>query len=210
MTGALPAVIGVMLATVTIGGAVAAVAVREQRMAILGVLVACAVGPFLMEPLPDPRGLLAGIVGASIAAYVLLIAVRGGPEVDSQANSGWPAMALAATTAAAAVFMAGAGAPPGAEGQSEGLVEAGPLAVAGGTALLVLAASPILLARSALRLTLGLLLAVTGTSLVVGGTVGPATPLTGLAVAGLLAVLAASGGLLHRIAYRSRIQPARR
>jgi hypothetical protein len=212
MSGPLLTAIASILAVMVIAGAVAAAGLRDQRAAILGLLIALVSSPFLADPLPDPRGILARLAGAALVAYLLLMATRDAPDQPGPGGMGWPATALATATAALVVAMAfgGLGGPgipvPAGAGTAAPYV---PAAIAG-AAVLVAAAAPVVLARSPLRLAIGLVLALTGGALVSASIAGPPSAFTDLSLAVLLGALAGVGGFLQRNARPTRTQPARR
>lgn len=204
-------VIAALLAAAVVGGAVVCVSTRWPRLAVLGLLVALLAAPFVADPLPDPRGIAARIAGAVLAAYVLLIAMRGSAEPTTGSRGGWPADALLAATAALAAGAAAAGwdvagslgGPPGGEGSIEGTIP-GPFlpAIAAGGAVLALAAGPVGFARDPLRMTIGLCLGMLGLTLVQAALDGPPSAFTDLCVAVLLATIAGGGALLSRASRR--------
>ncbi len=205
-------VIAALLAAAVVGGAVISVSTRGPRLAVLGLLVALLAAPFVADPLPDLRGIAARIAGATMAAYVLLIAVRGNAEPTTGSRGGWPADALLAVTAALAAGAAAAGwdvagslggGPPGGAGSIEGAIPAPFLpAIAAGGAVLALAAGPVGFARDPLRLTIGLCLGMLGLTLIQAALDGPPSAFTDLCVAVLLATIAGGGALLSRASRR--------
>jgi hypothetical protein len=203
VTGPLPAALAAVLAIVVMAGAVTAVAAREQRLAVLGLMIALAGAPFLGDPLPDVRGMVARIAGAALVAYVLLMAVRAGPAAAtraavpaSPAAMSWPVAAVAALAATLIVVAASDAATV----LSDGVAARPSLpAAAAGAALLVVAAAPVAVAADPLRLTIGLLLAVAAAALLGASVNGPATALAELCVAVLLGVLATAGSHLARV-----------
>jgi len=209
VTAPLPAVIAGALAIAVMAGAVAAVSAREARVGILGLLVALAGSPFLADPLPDARGIVARIASAALVAYLLLMAVRGRPDAPGPRVAGWPLATLVAVTAAVTVLAASGG--PDLAGlvmpATAGLFLP---AAAAGAAVLAVAAAPVVLATEPLRLSVGLLLAAVGTSLVAASISGPASPLADLCLAGLLGTLAGGGTLLHHVSRRPAAQPGHR
>lgn len=212
MIASLTAVIAVLLAVAVVGGAVVAVSTRGPRLAVLGLLVALLAAPFVAEPLPDLRGIASRIAGAVLAAYPLLIAVRGSAASTTGSRGGWPADALLAVTAAVAAGAAAAGwdvagslgaGPSGEPGSIEGVIP-GPYlpAIAAGAAVVALAVGPVGFARDPLRLTIGLCLGMLGLTLVQAALSGPPSAFTDLCVAVLLATMAGGGALLTGAARR--------
>jgi hypothetical protein len=156
----------VAVALAVMAGGILAVTARLPRSAALGLLIVLVGSPLLVEP-PAPLPALTRITGAVLAAYLVWIALRG---VRSARGSliGWPAETLAGVTGFVVGWLL-------IEGVAALSVEptaqvAGPpleVSAAGGAAvaLLVLAATPVLLARDALRLGVGLLLLLTAADL---------------------------------------------
>jgi hypothetical protein len=189
-------------------GAVAAVSARDSRLRVLGLLVAVAGSPFLADPLPDPRGIVARIAGAALIAHLLLVAGRGRADEPGSRIATWPTWALVTATAVSTVLAAATG--PDLPGlvtpAAAGLYL--PAATAG-TALLVLAAAPVVLAQEPLRFTVGLILAGAAVSLAAASIMGPAGALADLCLAVLLAALAGAGVLLDHLLDRPGRRQAR-
>ncbi len=147
---------------VTTGG-VLAVAVRDARLAGLGLAVVLTGSAFVVGPPPPPAAMAFRVVAGILAAYVVRIAVRRVP-----AGAGTPLGARATVAAAVAAFAAGLGVTPAVVQRS------GPeAAVAAGLAMLVLAAAPVVLGRDPFRIGGGLLVAACGTLMLraaLGGT----------------------------------------
>jgi hypothetical protein len=187
-----PILAGVALAVVV--GAVAAVAARDARIAVLGLTIALVLSPLLAEPAPTPLGLAARFIGAVLAGYLLGIVVRdrsdraGGSAATGGSRIGWPAELLVAAGALVVGFAAhGLGAP--ADGPAIGS--------AAGFAMAALAVTPLLTGQDTMRIGIGALLLV-GSGLVVrsalGGTPGDFEQLMAsgmlVVVAGVLAAVA--------------------
>jgi hypothetical protein len=128
-------------AVVALGAAVA-IGAREGRLAVIGLLVALTFTPLVAEPLPAVLPAAFRIVAGTLAAFLMLIAVRRAEPVAAS-PLGLPAAAFGA----AAAFAAGVGAT------AVGLPAFGPSgAVAGGLASAALAAGSLALARDPVRL----------------------------------------------------------
>jgi hypothetical protein len=167
----------VALALVVVGGGVVAVSAREPRFATLGALVVLCGAPYVADPLPDPVALAARLTGAVLAGYLVWISLRHPAGPTSGWQIGWPGAAavggvafLAGWLAAGslgAVLAASAGEGPRA-GAATALT-AGELVpragIAAAAALVALATAPIVMARDALRLGLGLLLLLSASDL---------------------------------------------
>jgi hypothetical protein len=169
VTGPLPAAITAVLAVVVIGGAAIAVGSREQRPAILGLLVALSGAPFLADPMPDPRGIAARIASAALVAYLFLMATRAnGDATDPMPSSGtaaasgplpsslasvavpWPVALLVAATAAAVAIAAVLGSDlPGSAGLPRGAGLPGTSGVPEPPGAPLLAAAPFIPAAAA-------------------------------------------------------------
>jgi hypothetical protein len=172
------ALLGFVAAIVVVASAVIAVSAHDARIGIVGFTLASAVGSVVADPLPAAIPLLFRIVAALFAGYLLWVTVR---ETDTRVGStslGWPVEALAAATAFAI-------------GLAPTLLQvgnAGPdAALASGLALIVLAVVPVMFARDAFRLGMGLLLLLDGAALVRVGIAGTPAPLEQLTL-GILAI----------------------
>lgn len=146
---------------VAVGG-VLAVSARLPRLAALGLLVVLVGAPLLANP-PAPIPVLARLSGGVLAAYLLWIALR---DVPSSRGTliGPPTELLAAATGFVGGWLLVG--TVGTLSIEPTALSAGPaieLSAAGGAAaaLTVLAVTPVLLARDALRLGVGLLLLLT-------------------------------------------------
>ncbi len=190
-----------LAAVVTVAGALAAIAGRDARIALAGLVVALASAPFLADPLPTPAALGVRIVAALLSGYLLFIVLRETTVVTRGSLVGLPAETLAA----AAAFVIGYG--------TSGLGSAalGPAAAsATGFALAVIAVAPIVRGADIFRLGVALAILVTGAELIRVGLAGTPAPLEQLMTAaltvGLLGtvavlcanVVAATGGLTMR------------
>ena len=178
------------LATVAIAilaGAVAAVFVRDARLAVLSLAVVTLTAPFLADPIAAASGLTARVLGAMLATYLLWIAVRDGAFQTGGSRLGWPADSLVAAAAAVVGFAAhGLGAPT-----------LGPaLASAVGFGLAALSVAPLLTGRDVVRVGIGLSLLLQGALLVRVGLGGTPSTLEELVTAGAIAVLGGAIGVL--------------
>jgi hypothetical protein len=185
-----PALAGVALAVVI--GAVIAVAARNARTAILGLVAVLLFSPFLADPLGQPLGLAARLVGATLAGYLLWIAGRGGGVWTGGSRLGWPADLVVAVAAAVAGYGShGLGAPP-----------VGPaFAQATGFALVALSVVPVANGRDVVRVGTGLLLLISGAILVRTALGGTPEALEEVITAGLIAAL---GGAVAVLAVSAR------
>jgi hypothetical protein len=61
------------VALAVIAGSIAAVSTREARTAVLALALVLVVSPLLADPLAEPAGLAARLIGANLAAYQLWI-----------------------------------------------------------------------------------------------------------------------------------------
>jgi len=191
-----PILAGVALAV--IAGAVAAVASRDPRVAVLALATTLILSPLLADPVAAPVGLAARFVGSILAAYLLWIAVRDRPSVGPVSAAtegsriGWPAEVLIAAAASVVGYSAhGLGAP--ADGPA--------LASAAGFALAALAVVPMLTGRDVLRMGTGLILLLDAALVVRVGLGGTPDPLEQLVTSGLLVAL---GGTLATLAMAAR------
>ena len=166
------AIVGLVAAVVVVASAVLAVSARDARAGIVGLVLASVAAAVIADPLPDLVPLAFRVVAALFAGYLLWITVR---ETDTRTGSsalGWPAETMAAAAAFAIGF-----APSLLETE-----RAGPdAALAAGFALIILAVVPVIFARDAFRLGMGLLLLLDGAALVRVGIAGNPTPLEQLA-----------------------------
>jgi NADH:ubiquinone oxidoreductase subunit K len=184
-------------ALVALGGAVVAVSAREARSVVLAIAVVLLVSPIIADPVAEPVGLAARLLGAILSGYLLWIAARDDTAIrlahapTGGSRIGWPAEALVAAAAAVVGLSAhGLGAPAG-----------GPvIASAVGFALAALAVLPVLTGRDVLRVAIGCLLLLDAALVVrtaLGGTPGP---LEQLLSAFLLVTVAACAAAMGRAA----------
>jgi hypothetical protein len=180
-----PALAAVAIAI--LAGAVGAVFVRDPRVAVLALAVVLATTPFLADPIVPASGLVARVLGAVLATYLVWIAVRDGAFMTGGSRLGWPADALVAGAAAVVGYTShGLGAPT-----------TGPaLASAVGFGLAALAIAPILTGRDVVRVGIGLSLLLQGALLVRVGLGGTPTTLDELVTAGATAALGGAIGVL--------------
>jgi hypothetical protein len=168
-----------LLGAVAAAGGVVAVSAREPRFATLGAFVAIVAGAYVADPVPGLPALAARLVAAVLAGYLVWIALRGAPARTAGWHVGWPgATALAMVAFAAGWLAAGSLATalgatisggPSTAAVAPALVTGSPVArsaLGAAFALLALSAAPVLVARDALRLGLGLLLLVAAAGLV--------------------------------------------
>lgn len=175
----------VLAAVVVVLGGVVAVAPRDGRIVILGLMLAAVAASLVASPLPSSLAVTARILGALLAAYLLWAAAGSG-----WVNSAGSAIGIVAEgAAAAAAFLVGLTIRP---------VDplAGPVvAQATGLALIALAVAP-LAGRDVFRLGVGVTLLTLGCSLMVTAWSGPTPPLEQLAMAALLIGIAGATSLL--------------
>ncbi len=170
--------LGFGAAIVVVASAVLAVSARDARAGIVGLTLALATTAVIADPLPDTVALAFRVVAALFAGFLLWVTIR---ETDARTGStalGWPAEAMAAGAAFAI-------------GLAPSLLEterAGPdAALAAGFALIILSVVPVVFARDAFRLGMGLLLLLDGAALLRIGFAGTPTPLEQLTL-GILAI----------------------
>ena len=148
-----------VIAAATIAGAVLAVSARDARATVLGLLVVLLGAPLIADPWPDPVSILARVAAALLAIRLIAIGLRG-DAVTSGTRIGWPAEGLLAAAGAVVGF------------GSHDLVTTGlgpAEALAGGFALVVLAAAPLVSGRDPLRLAVGSCLLLVAASLIRAG-----------------------------------------
>lgn len=174
----------VAIAAVATAGAVVALVARDARVATLGVTVALVLGPLVADPPPEPAVLAVRIVGALLVAYILWIGLRDSGPATAGSAVGGPALALAAVAA----FVAGLAAH-----SLLTVIETPAAALAAGTALIVLGLVPVIRAREAFRLAVGLLVLLLGVTIMRVGLAGSPGALESVATAASLALLAAAG-----------------
>jgi hypothetical protein len=180
-----PALAAVAIAI--LAGAVAAVFVRDARIAVIALAVVLLATPFLADPIAPASGLVARVLGAILATYLLWIAVRDGAFQTGGSRLGWAADGLVATAAAVVGFAShGLGAPT-----------LGPaVASACGFALAALAVAPLLTGRDVVRVGIGLSLLLQGALVVRCGLGGTPSTLEELVTAGAVAALGGAIGVL--------------
>lgn len=153
------------LAALTIGGAVLAVAARDVRSAIVGLLVVLVGAPLVADPWPTPLSILVRIAAALLATRFLVISLRGDPP-SGGTRIGWPTEILIG----AAAGLVGYGS------HGLGAVGLGPAeAQAAGFGLAALAIAPLITGRDVLRIGIGALLLLVAASLVRAGLDAPPT-----------------------------------
>ena len=219
----------VVLAVLVVAGAVTAVAAATPRAAVLGLLVATLGAAFVTEPFPGIEGMLARIIGTTLGAFLVWIALRGAPGRLPPASAGWLGSGAIAVAAFAAGWLAaggldaaldaavGPGGGSGAAGVPKALVEGSPVAraaIAAAFALVALGLPQIAFPRDTLRLGTGCLLLLAAAGLAGNALAGQLDDvvelalavLTALAFTGAAAVIAASirhgGDLVIRDALR--------
>jgi len=185
-------------------GAVVAASAREGRVAVLGLAVVLVAAPLVMDPLPSVTVLAIRLTGSVLAAYLIHAALRSEPSTLGT-HLGWPVQALAAIAAGvvgfgiaaeAALGLVGLGAETDPAGGATVVYRPAALAlhlgVAAGAATIVLSIEPIVAARDSLRLGIGLLLALTGLTVIREALVGPAGGLEHIVIAATIAAIAAA------------------
>ncbi len=184
----------ILLATAAavVGGAVIAVSAREGRAAVLGLGISLIAAPLLANPVPGVLGLAVRIVSALLAVYLLWVTLRETSQATRGSLLGWPVDLLTA----AAAFVIGFG-TPGLGAEALGPAEA----QAAGFALAAMAVNPIVFGRDAYRLGIGLILLVTGATLVRTSLAGTPTPFEQLITSGLTIALGGAVAVLCANAY---------
>ena len=171
-------------AAVVLGGVVA-VAARDGRIVVLGLMLAAVAASLVTSPLPGSLAVTARILGAMLAAYLLWAAI-GSRSINGTGSAiglvAEGAIALAAFTVGLTVAPVDPLAGP-AEAQAAGL------------SMIALAVVP-LAGRDVFRMGVGVTLLTLGGSLLVGAWTGPAFPLGQLAMAALLVGIAGATSLL--------------
>lgn len=194
----------VLLAGLVTAGAVAAVTAATPRAAILGLLVALAGAAYVADPLADPIGLAVRLAGTTLGTYLVWISLRDAPgamPVAGAGRIGTAAIALAAFVSGwlcagtlATVLGSGSAEGPGAGGIAVALAAGSfvPRAALGAAfALVAVALPPVVLARDALRLGVGLLLMLAAAGLVANALVGQVDNVVELSMAILTAAVGA-------------------
>ncbi len=180
------------IAIAILAGAVGAVFVRDTRIAVLSLAVVLSIAPFLADPIAPAGGLVARVLGAVLATYLMWIAVRDGAFQTGGSRLGWPADALTVAAAGIVGFAShGLGAPT-----------IGPaIASAVGFGLAAASIAPILTGRDVIRVGIGLTLLLQGSLLVRVGLGGTPNTMESLITAGTVAVL---GGAVAILAMAAR------
>ncbi len=192
-----------VIAAITVAGAVVTVSAREPRFAVLGVLVALLGAAFVADPLPGSISLGARLTGTVLAGYLVWVSLRGVPVPTAGSRLGWPGAAAIAVAAGVTGWLAAAAvsavlvATPvdarpadAAGGLADGSLVAH-AAMGAAFALAALAAGPVLAARDVLRLGLGLLLAIGAADLLRASIAGRAEDIVELALGVALALAGA-------------------
>ena len=204
---------GVALA-VTVGAVIAASS-REARAALIGLVIALALGPFLTEPLPGIAVLGARVITGILVVY-LLWAASGGAEVPGQPSRiGWPSGALLTLAAGiAGIALASSlaelqpiGPGPDADAGLSALLTPSAVALAAGLGCFVIGLGPAFLGRHGLRAAIGLLLVVQGVVLARTGLAGPPGELEQLGIDGLVLAVGVGGALLAILERRAAAEP---
>lgn len=172
------------IAAVATAGAVVALAARDGRIATLGLTVGLVCAPLVSDPFPEPAVLAVRVIGALLVAYVLWIGLRETGPATRGSAVGWLALALAG----GAAFAAGLAAH-----SLVTTIETPAAALAAGTALIVLALVPVVRAREAFRLAIGLLTLLLGVTLMRVGLAGSPGAVEAVATAASLALISAAG-----------------
>lgn len=197
----------VLLALLVAGGAVVAVGAATPRLAALGMFVALVGSAYVADPLPDTLALAVRLVGSTLGAYLVWIALRRAPAHIPGIAVAWPgALAVAAVAFIAGwlvagslgtALAAGSGDGPGLSSVGAALAAGSPVARAALGASLALAAvavAPVVMARDLLRTGLGLLLLLASATLLRNALGTSADPVFELAVAVLTAASGAAIG----------------
>lgn len=201
------------VAVLAVGGAIAAVAAREGRLAIVGLVAALVAAPFVADPVPEVRIVALRVLGAVLAAYLLWPAIRAGADIGGSSRLGWPSEAVLAAAAAIIGWSVGAvlaAETPGGEAPVDppagAALEPFDLAIvrvaapsAAGLAVIALAVAPVLIPRHPIRLGFGLLLLLDGMTLVRSGMGGTPEALEQIAVVALMVGVAAGVAALDRL-----------
>lgn len=217
-----------VLAGLVVAGAITAVAASTPRVAVLGLLLALVGAAYVAEPLPEPVALGVRLAGTTLGTYLVWIALRRAPAVLPPSSAGWTGSAAVAGAAFVAGFLAAGtlgvalagGSPegPGTGGIATALIAGSPVphaAVGAALALVALGVPQVVVARDTLRLGVGLLLLLAAASLAGNALVGRNDPvrdlglalLTGIAGAGVAALIAASVRRGGDLAIRDSLRP---
>jgi hypothetical protein len=206
--GAIGPVLLAAVAVAVVAGGVAATSSRDGRLATVGLAVALTAAPFVASPLPEARGLAARVVGALLTVYLLVLVERTGPTRTAGTHIGWAAEALVAGTVAVAglgaaaglsTTLAGVGVGPAGGPALSQFQPFGP-AVGAGLSLIVLAVGPVIFARDAIALGVGVLLATNGVLLIRAGIDGPPSGFEELTSAALMVTVGAATAVIVRAA----------
>jgi hypothetical protein len=165
----------VVAAAAVVAGAVLSVSARDGRVVAIGMLVAMVAAPLVASPLPETVSVAARIVGAVLASYLLWTSARERRQWGAGSTRGLAAEAAVAAAAFAVGLSVSPVSPlPGPQ-----------VAQAAGLALVALAVVP-LLGRDVMRLGVGVVLLILGSTLLTAAWLGSTPPLAHFAVASLL------------------------
>lgn len=205
----------VLLALLVTAGAVVAVGAATPRLAALGMFIALVGSAYVADPLPDALALAVRLVGTTLGAYLVWIALRRAPASVPGISVAWPgALAVAgvafltgwlAADALGAALAAGSSNGPGLGDVGAALATGSPVARAAFGACLALAAvaaAPVVIARDLLRSGLGLLLLLASATLLRNALGTSADPVFELAIAVLTAASGAAIGAVTSSALR--------
>ena len=166
-------------------GGVIAIAARDGRLVALGLVLAMVATPLVAAPEPPALTVAFRILGASLAGYLLWVAVRA-ESISGEGSGIGPVAEIAAAAAAFCVGWLVAPVKP----------LAGPVeAQAAGISLVVLAVAP-LIGRNVLRVGAGFAILTLGLSLLLEAWIGPASSLQEIVVTALLIGTVGATGLL--------------
>ncbi len=158
-----------------VAGAVLSVTARDGRVVAIGMLLAMFAAPLVASPLPETVSVAARIVGAVLASYLLWTSAR----EPRQWGLGSAVGVAAETAFAAAAFAVGLSISPVSP------LPGPQVAQAAGLALVALAVVP-LFGRDVMRVGVGVVLLILGSTLLMAAWLGSTPPLAHLAVAALL------------------------
>jgi hypothetical protein len=204
-----PTIAGVALA-VTVGAVIAASS-REARAALIGLVIALGLGPFVADPLPGTAVLGARVVTGILVVYLLRSTSGGGDLEGRPSRIGWPSgVALTLSAALAGIALAASldalqpiGPPPNASASPVDLLTPAALALGAGLGSFVIGLGPAFLTRHPLRATIGLLLVIQGVVLARTGLAGPPGELEQLGIGALVLGVGAGGALLTMLERRA-------
>ena len=171
--------------------------------------LALAGSAYVADPLPGPVGLGIRLAGSLLAGYLVWISLRRAPASVPGVAISWPGAAAVAVVAFLAGWLgadalgsalaAGSGEGPGL-GVAGAALASGSLvaraALGAALALAAVAAGPVLAARDALRLGLGLLLLLAAATLVRNALMGSASEVVELGLAVLTSLAGAAVGAI--------------